>query len=79
MSKRMTRRKVTKRKLAPVYLPDEQRITLRGWLVGRSSHLAFDAGTKTLTGKSVWGCFGGYPLYRLAKAIVRHWEDDDDA
>lgn len=49
----------------------EQRLKLGGWLSGRNTYLWF--GDRT---DSCLGVLGDRRLYRLAKAIVRHFEED---
>lgn len=51
--------------------PDGGRFRLGGWLSGRDSYLWFG---EEGDGGAFYGFLGGQQLYRLAKAIVRHFE-----
>jgi hypothetical protein len=45
---------------------------LGGWLTGKYTYLWF--GIKEGSDQKCFGTLSGYKLYRLAKAIVRHFE-----
>lgn len=50
--------------------PDSGQVDIGGWLAGRQSYLWIG-----LSGQHI-GTIGGHKLYRLAKAIVKHYEAD---
>ena len=48
-------------------------LRLGGWLQGKKAYLWFGDNCRADGGFCI-GTLGGYKLYRLAKAIVRHYE-----
>lgn len=59
--------------------PSRSLFVVRGWLAGADTYLWFgerdhvDASGAVVYAR-FFGALGGYRLYRLAKAIVRHYE-----
>lgn len=51
--------------------PTDSRFRVGGWLCGRHTYLWFGEEGKA---GAFYGTLGDYRLYRLAKAIVRHYE-----
>lgn len=61
-------------RVTPIRTTATHRAVVRGWLQGRQTYLWL--GARTGDREDIIGLLDGQSLYRLAKAIVRHFEAD---